>query len=303
MDAARTAVRLGAVATVFYRRTRAESEVHEAELEETLREGVTIQYLVSPLALLDDRTGRVGGVQLVRNRLGEPDASGRPRPMAIAGTEFSVNADTVILALGQGPDPAGIDSRLSRGPQRGGGLDHLETEVAGVFVAGDFATGPSTIIEAAAHGRRAAARIHQHLHTTHAPETVWPGIGEAIELELSEREPPLPVQKAAGAFSLAVEVEETFSRAEATAEALRCLHCGLPPTVTFDLCTACRACEIVCPVDCIRRVVTDGGVSRPSESFKDVAVYEIEQDKCIRCGRCFGACPTGAIVVAGFSWC
>jgi formate dehydrogenase major subunit len=302
MDAARTAVRLGARSvTVLYRRTRAESEVHEEELEETLREGVEIQYLVSPVRVLDDGIGRAAGIEFVRNRLGENDSSGRPRPVAIEGTECVVPADTVILALGQSPDPRAIDARL--GTVRPSGDRALcETEVPGLFVAGDFVTGPSTIIEAAADGREAAVAIHRYLHETSAPADPCPGIRE-VEIELRENGDRSTRATGGRGLRLDVEPEETLSRAEAMAEGLRCLHCGLPPRVTFELCTACRACEIVCPVDCIRRVTLDeSGAIRPSERSRDVAVYDIDLEQCIRCGLCFGACPTGAIVVEGFSW-
>ncbi|MBI2765513.1 MAG: FAD-dependent oxidoreductase [Chloroflexi bacterium] len=304
MDAARTAVRLGAASvTVLYRRTRAESEVHDEEMDETLREGVQVQYLVSPLRVIDDGEGKAAGVQFIRNRLGEPDSSGRKRPVPIEGSEFVFEADTVILALGQAPDPTGIDVRPGAAPGRADDAN-LVTEFPGVFVAGDFVTGPSTIIEAAAEGRRAAAAIHRYLRETDVLGEVWPDI-DALRIDIlpaatTAAEPQVGER---AALRLDLEVEQTLAGAAAMAEGLRCLHCGLPPTVVFDLCTACHACEVVCPVECIERVTVDAdGTVRRTDRFDEVAVDWIDSERCIRCGRCFGACPTGAIVVDGFSW-
>lgn len=303
MDAARTAIRLGArKVTVLYRRTRSESEVHDEELEETLHEGVNIEYLVSPVRVVDDGQGRAAGMEFVRNRLGEPDSSGRPRPVAIPGSEFVFEADMVILALGQAPDPENVDAKLAPVlPQVDDAT--LMTEVPGVFAGGDFVTGPSTIIEAVAHGSAAAAAIHRYLGETYAPDARWPEVEAWQLLPLESALPADAPIGGNGGLRLDREVELTLSEDAAMADGLRCLYCGLVPTVIFDACTACQACALVCPVDCIRRVaLDDSGETRPIESIRDVIVYEITSDACITCGRCFGACPTGAIVVEGFKW-
>jgi NADPH-dependent glutamate synthase beta subunit-like oxidoreductase/ferredoxin len=307
MDAARTALRLGAEVTVLYRRTRSESEVHDEELEETLHEGVRIQYLVSPVRVVDNGHGRAGGVEFIRNALGEPDSSGRPRPVPIPGSEFIHACDMVILALGQSPDARALDPELAD-VLRNVDQATLMTSIPGIFAAGDFVTGPSTIIEAIADGRTAAAAIHGYLAETRSPITPWPEVPETWPLAPVALPPPgtsvyRENGQSRGELSLVAEVEDPPEVAWAVSDSLRCLYCGLVPQVIFDHCTACQECALVCPVECISRVALNPDNStRPIDGPTDIVVYEISGEECISCGRCFGACPTGAIVVEGFSW-
>ncbi len=303
MDAARTALRLGAeTVTVLYRRTRSESEVHDEELEETLHEGVRIEYLVSPMRIVQGADGRAAGMEFVRNRLGEKDSSGRARPVPIPGSEFVFEADLVVLALGQAPDPERVDGELAGRLTRTD--EAMMTAVPGIFAGGDFVRGASTIIEAVADGKAAAEAIHGYLSETWAPEGGWPEV-DAAEQQTVESALSIDARRGRGRHGLGLddEVEAPLTKAAAMAEGLRCLYCGLVPYVIFDKCTACQACALICPADCIPRVAIDeAGNVHEVEGIGDVLVYQIESDKCIRCGRCFGACPTGAIVVEGFSW-
>lgn len=304
MDAARTAVRLGAEqAMVLYRRSRREMEVHDGELEATLREGADIQYLVSPLAVADDGQGRVAAIECIRNELAEPDESGRARPVPIAGSEFRLPADMVILAIGQTPDVAELgfeEGALLRTPDQ----ETMMTDVEGVFSGGDFVSGPSTIIEAMRDGRIAARSIHLYLSgQTPAASGFRHGM-EAWPLVLAERTPaPMdigqPSQNGAGLLAMEGEVERGLTEEEAVREGLRCLSCGLLPRVIFEDCTLCRACVEVCPAACIVTVAVDerGEEFWPAGSHRDAASYYIDPEACIRCGRCYGVCPPGAIVV------
>lgn len=290
MDAARTAVRLGAESvTVLYRRTRRETEVHDEELQQTLEEGAAIQYLVSPLEMVDDGTGHVAGVACIRNTLGEPDASGRPRPVPLPGSEFVHPADMVILAIGQAAEREEVGLGELRRDEA-----TLMTQLDGVFAGGDFVTGPSTIIEAVAEGRRAAATIDAYLVPSGSsrPQTMRVVPRQATE-------PGAVSRNGAHSLSLDAEVEAPLTDAEAVRESLRCLFCGLLPRIEFEDCTLCHICAEICPVQCISRVTVDPetGAVRPAEGFYDAIAYNIDDEICIRCGRCYKVCPTAAIVI------
>ena len=163
MDSARTALRLGArEVTVFYRRSRVEMPASREEIERALEEGVEILFLTAPR-----RIGRRDGglrVYCQRMKLGEPDASGRPRPIPIEGSEFFLDLDQLIVAVGQQPE---VPERFGLTPGRAGVIPvesaTLATTKKGVFAGGDVVTGPASVIEAVAAGRRAASSIDKYL--------------------------------------------------------------------------------------------------------------------------------------------
>jgi NADPH-dependent glutamate synthase beta subunit-like oxidoreductase len=161
MDCSRTSLRHGAGnVTIAYRRTRSELVVDEEELGETEREGVRMEFLVSPIELVG-KDGKLTGVRFIRNKLGEPDASGRRSPVPIPGSEFVVPADTVIPAVSQAADltflPVESTFEVNRGRLKVDPATYA-TNVRGVFACGDFVTGPTTLIEAAGHGKKCAYR-------------------------------------------------------------------------------------------------------------------------------------------------
>ena len=167
MDCSRTSLRHGAQnVTIAYRRTRSELVVDEEELGETEREGVRMEFLVSPVELIGDEDGNLSGVRFIRNRLGEPDATGRRAPVPVEGSEFIVPAQTIVPAVSQAADntflPVEASFEINRGRIR---VDPgtYATNVRGVFAAGDFVTGPTTLIESAGHGKRAAYAIDRYL--------------------------------------------------------------------------------------------------------------------------------------------
>ena len=166
LDAARTALRLGAdEVNIYYRRSRDEMPVTEVEYDEAITEGVQINFLVSPTRIVSDNW-KATGLQCIRMILGEFDATGRRRPIPILGSEFFVEADTILAAVGQAPDLSFLppDSALERTRWETLVVDSntLATNIPGIFAGGDFVTGPGMVIEAIAAGRRGAIAIDKY---------------------------------------------------------------------------------------------------------------------------------------------
>ncbi len=244
MDAARTARRLtGWPATLLYRRTRAEMPADAEEVADLLAEGNELLELVSPHeVLLQD--GRVAGLVCIRNELGEPGPDGRRRPVPISGSEFTLQAAAVIIAIGQRPGEV-----LPRGGQvawRENGtvvVDEVGQAAPGIYAGGDLARGPASIVEACADGRRAAEAICERLGVPFrarpveavalSPEDLAQ-VRQARARKVLRRRPALLPPEERGTFAL---VEQTLSEEEARAEAGRCLQCA----------SLCDKCVEVCP--------------------------------------------------------
>lgn len=168
MDAARTALRLGAEQVyIVYRRSEAELPARLEEVHHAKEEGIDFQLLTNPVAVLGNEEGWVRALQCIRMELGEPDASGRRRPVEVAGSEFELPVDVVVIAIGQGPNPLvqattrGLDTN-----KRGNIIADPETGATskpGVFAGGDIVTGAATVILAMGAGKKAAAAIDQYL--------------------------------------------------------------------------------------------------------------------------------------------
>jgi len=167
MDAARCAVRLGAEEVyILYRRTKRESPAREEELRHALEEGVVFVELVNPTRLLGSDDGWVKGIELARTKLGEPDSSGRPRPVKIGGSEFIMELDTVVNALGTVPNRLFLGRTPELETTGWGAIkvdENLMTNIEGVFAGGDSTSGGATVIQALGEGRAAAASIHNYL--------------------------------------------------------------------------------------------------------------------------------------------
>ena len=240
LDAARTALRLGAKdVEIFYRRSREEMPVSDIEYDEALDEGVKINFLVSPTLLTGDNK-KVTGLKCIRMQLGEMDESGRRKPLAIQGSDFSVAADMVIAAVGQAPDlaflPAG--STLERTSKETLAVDAntLLTSMSGVFAGGDLVTGPDMVVNAIAAGRRGALAIDKYLRADSSrvemynlkDEVILPAAGgeEEIIVEAQPRieVPTLPTGERKQSFK---EIELALPEKEAVLEAKRCLRCDL----------------------------------------------------------------------------
>lgn len=166
MDAARTALRLGAEVTIVYRRTEVELPARKEEVRHARQEGIRFQMLANPVELLGDGDGRVRAVRCVRMELGEPDGSGRRSPVPVPGSEFDIEADTVIMALGTSPNPMIVRSTGGLETDRRGCLvadAGGTTSREGVFAGGDAVSGAATVILAMGAGRKAAASIDRYL--------------------------------------------------------------------------------------------------------------------------------------------
>jgi NADPH-dependent glutamate synthase beta subunit-like oxidoreductase len=165
MDTARSALRVGAEEVILaYRRTREEMPANPEEIDAAIREGVTLQYLTSPKRIIVSEGGAVKGLEVIKMTLTTPDESGRKRPVPVEGSEFVLEADWILPAVGQRPDAGFIEeSALStRGTISCKGSGHVKG-YEGVFAAGDAVNGPSTVVEAAASGKRAALQALQYL--------------------------------------------------------------------------------------------------------------------------------------------
>ncbi|MGC8896413.1 MAG: FAD-dependent oxidoreductase [Candidatus Bathyarchaeia archaeon] len=167
IDAARTALRNGAKeTTIFYRRSRDEMPANPWEVKEAEDEGVKIEFLVAPKRFLG-KNGKVSSVEFVRMQLGEPDESGRRKPIPIEGSDFTREADMVILAIGEMPNLAFLPKEIELNADGTVWVDPItmETSLRGVFAGGDAATGPATVIEAIKSGKRAAESIENYLES------------------------------------------------------------------------------------------------------------------------------------------
>lgn len=180
MDAMRVSLRLGAEKVVcIYRRSRTEAPARAEEVHHAEQEGVAFHWLTNPVAVLDDGKGSVRGLRCVRMELGEPDDSGRRRPVPVAGSEFDFEADLIVYAIGTNANPImGQTSKLKLNKWGYIGTDEtLATSVAGVFAGGDIVTGAATVIEAMGAGRKAARSMKAYLGIRDAARAYSSGDG------------------------------------------------------------------------------------------------------------------------------
>ena len=168
MDSARSAKRLGAKeVSIVYRRTENEMPARRAEIEHAKEEGIKFELLTSPTKILKNADNWVSGIECLRNELGEPDSSGRRRPVPIKSSEFKIDVDTVVCAIGQGPNPLLVSTMkdLKLNKKKGIEADHITgvTSLEDVFAGGDIVTGAATVIQAMGAGKRAARSIDAYV--------------------------------------------------------------------------------------------------------------------------------------------
>jgi len=274
VDAARCALRLGADVTIYYRRSRKEMPCRGEELEEAQEEEVKVEYLATPCKFVG-KHGRVAGMECVRMELGEPDESGRRRPMPIPGAEFTAAVDTVIVAIGQSPELDLLEGSGVKTSPRGviQTNDAGETSLSGVFAGGDAVSDPATVSEAIGAGIRAATSIDMYLRGERV--TVEERSAKKIELEELPRErwpqrqvrPPVATLDAETRQSCFDEVRQPLTEAEAVKEARRCINWN---------CAECGICAQVCPM----------GAIDPSD-------FSSHPSECTMCMDCVAYCPAG----------
>jgi glutamate synthase (NADPH/NADH) small chain len=168
MDSARTAMRLGAEEVYcVYRRSKAEMPARQEEIENALEEGMILKQLTSPVKVIGNDKGWVSQIECIRMELGEPDASGRRRPVPVEGSEFRIDVDVVVMAIGQGPNPLVPTTTEGLATTKWGNIVADEgtgqTSLPGVFAGGDIVTGAATVILAMGAGRKAARAIDAYL--------------------------------------------------------------------------------------------------------------------------------------------
>ena len=254
LDAARSLIRLQIGAgrepdvTLVYRRSEVEMPANAAELQEARDEGLKVELLVQPVAVVGEE-GHVTGLRLLRCELGEPDDSGRREPLPVDGSDFTLAADTVVLAVGQALVEDFLEGCTGVEVEHGQiriDRETLMTTRPGVFAGGDAAaTGYYTAIEAVAAGRRSAAAIHNHLRGERLLP-VWAADGEAARPSATElaavevgQRTPMAVVEPESRRATWDEVNLGYTADQAMAEAARCLDCAV--------CSDCGSCVRVCP--------------------------------------------------------
>ena len=246
IDASRTALRLGAKEVfILYRRSRKEMPARDDEVEVAEAEGVKIEYLVAPLEIFGNG-GRMGGLRCTRMELGEPDASGRRRPIPIKGSQFIIELDTVIAAIGQVPHLSFMKEVSGIGTTLAGTFkvdpDTLATNLPGVFAAGDCVTLPGTVTDAMAAGRMTAISIDRYLRGEDLKEGHEVKAKEVFEID-EKMIPQFFPRKARWQMTCVPErnrirgfdeVMQGYLLSEGVEEAKRCLNCRMCGNCIFE---------------------------------------------------------------------
>jgi formate dehydrogenase major subunit len=324
MDCARTALRLGAESVaVYYRRARADMVVLPGEVEEYLAEGGRLDDACAPLAFIGSNA-RVEAVEFMRTKPGAQAANGRRLPVEVPGSRFAIEADAVILATGQFPEAGWIDAALApqlvaRDGWLASGSAH-ETSRPNVFVAGDFALGATTLIQAVGHAKACAEKVDRFLtgrermrrfvQVGASFQTKVPnghGTGRTAQMNATpvHAMPLLPLDRR----GLGDEVEAGYAEPQALVEASRCYFCHYKFEINDTKCVLCDECLLVKPVPGCIVAITDllrddeGRITGyvPVEPGKTASLYYgrlwIDQNQCVRCGQCEAVCPVNAITI------
>lgn len=272
IDAARVSKRLGAEVTILYRRTRNEMPATAPEIEGALEEGINIEFLSNPTEVIRNG-GTAVGLKCIRMELGEPDESGRRRPVPKEGSEFEIDATSVIAAISQEPDFSPVEE-LREGKDWIKADEWGVTKSPGVYAGGDDLS-LALVATAVFQGRMAAQAIDAHLRGEEPKkQAAKPAIDKVLldwypEAEQHERQ-HIPVQKR----EMDTEIECGLTSEEALDEAKRCMSCGM--------CMDCETCWMYCTNNCFVRL--------PKGEH-----YKIKMEVCNGCKKCAEACPCGYI--------
>jgi NADH-quinone oxidoreductase subunit F len=253
IDAARSAWRLGAGEVhLVYRRSRSDMPAIDEEVEAAEEEGIQFHFLTNPVSVLGD-DARVTGVELARQQLGKFDSSGRRRPEPIPGSEFTLDVDILIPAIGQKPDLACVEGESGLETQRWGTFvvnDALGTTLPGVFAAGDAVSGPATVIQAVAQGNQVAAAVDHYLQTGCVEKVVvergYEVVEQCFDMEqyykaVRPRVVECTIEERCGSF---VEVERTLDETTIQEECKRCIRCDLEWLETMGLLPTAEETEV-----------------------------------------------------------
>ena len=311
IDAARTALRLGARhVQLVSLESRLEMPAHPDEIREAEEEGITLVPGLGPKAILGEN-GRVVGVETL-DVASLFDSAGRFNPTFVPGSERRLEADTIIMAVGQQPDPTCLaaDAEIEITPNGLVKVDPatLATTMDGVYCGGDLAFGPRIVISAEADGKRAALAIHESLGGGTVPRVrarfrpiELNRAGDHYDRIPRQAVPALPVARRTG-FR---EVDEGYSEAQARLEASRCLWCNVETIFDSERCILCSGCVEICPEGCLTLVPASQLRPRPDlDAVREalgaddkMGAIVKDETRCIRCGLCAERCPTGAITM------
>jgi NADPH-dependent glutamate synthase beta subunit-like oxidoreductase/Pyruvate/2-oxoacid:ferredoxin oxidoreductase delta subunit len=283
VDAARSARRSGAVVTILYRRTRAEMPAVVHEIEDALEEGIELVFLAAPVRVERLADGTLKGLVACRMKLGEPDSSGRRRPVTIPDSEFTIAADALIAAVSQLPMLEGLESLNRDG-------NWLVTDSSGCvgdgMLAGGDALGLGIAGNAIVQGRQAAEELHARFSGARQarPEDGRPEIGpERVKFDYKPESAAAQSPKLSGDERVemgSAEVARTISEDQFLAETERCYSCGS--------CFGCEQCFMYCTTGCFTKV----------EEASQGVYFTLALDQCHECGKCIEVCPCGFLEVS-----
>ncbi|RLC20837.1 MAG: 4Fe-4S ferredoxin [Deltaproteobacteria bacterium] len=299
VDAARTALRLGCEdVTIAYRRTRSEMPADIEEVEQAEEEGIRLSFLTVPIEIIG-KPNRVTGLKCLRARMvAKTSGSGRKSPVPIEGSDYVIDTDAVITAIGQQVDPDSLDTLPDLDMTKRNTIQvnmvTMETSMEGVFAAGDAVTGPATVIEAIGGGKKAAEAIDRYLFGIPQPRTppvpVRRGRMEWLEVpaptKMILKRPEMPLLNIDRRRTTFQQAELGYSENMIREEARRCLRC--------DICRRCGDCVSVCRdkmgIDALQLGYLDFDHTTATD-------FRVTGDRCITCGACAANCPNQAMQI------